>query len=73
MRSNIVGNREPHYKTPEACLKWGYNCSNKALDHLKNRDIKSAQKTVYDVREAIRDALFLLGFRGTIDEATENI
>lgn len=73
IKGNIIGNRHPHYKTPEASLLWGYKCSSKALDHLKNRDIKSVQKAVYDVREAMRDALFLLGFRGDIDEAMENL
>jgi len=70
MRSNIIENRHPHYKTPEASLSWGFKCSSKALDHLKNQDIKGAQKAIYDVREAIKDALFLLGFRGSIEEAT---
>jgi len=30
---------------------------------LKNEDVEKAQKALYDVREAIKDALFLLGFR----------
>lgn len=50
----------PNYDTPEASLKWGYKCSSKALSSLREQDIKNAQKAIYDIRESIRDALFLL-------------
>jgi hypothetical protein len=52
--------RHPNYETPEASLTWGYKCSSKALDSLRKGDIESAQRAIYDVRESIRDALFLL-------------
>jgi hypothetical protein len=52
--------RHPNYDTPEASLTWGYKCSTKALSSLAKQDIESAKKEIYDVREAIRDALFLI-------------
>jgi hypothetical protein len=52
--------RHPNYDTPEASLTWGYRCSNKALSSLREQDIENARKAIYDVRESIRDALFLL-------------
>jgi hypothetical protein len=52
--------RHPNYPTPEASLTWGYKCTSKALSSLREQDIKNAQKAIYDVRESIRDALFLL-------------
>jgi len=73
MRGNTIKNRHPHYKTPEASLLWGYKCTSKTLSNLKNGNIKVSQKALYDVREAIRDALFLLGFRGDIDEAMKKL
>jgi len=74
MRRNVIsGDRQPNYKTPKECLLWGYKCTSKTLDHLKNGNIKGSQTAVYDVREAIRDALFLLGFRGSIEDAIDNL
>ncbi|MGD0204532.1 MAG: hypothetical protein ABSC20_11595 [Candidatus Bathyarchaeia archaeon] len=52
--------RHPNYDTPEASLTWGYKCSGKALSSLREQDIKNTRKAIYDVRESIRDALFLL-------------
>lgn len=52
--------RQPNYETPEASLTWGYKCSTKASSSLREQDIKSARKAIYDVKEPIRDALFLL-------------
>jgi len=69
MRCNIVkDDRQPNYKTPIESLFWGYASTTEALDRLLQEDIKSSQRAVYDVREAIRDALFLLGHRGKIGE-----
>jgi hypothetical protein len=50
----------------EVSLRWGFKCSTKLKNYLKNRDIEEAQKALYDIRESIKDALFLLGFRGEI-------
>jgi hypothetical protein len=69
-RRNVIReDRQPNYETPEKSLLWGYKCSSKALDRFKRQDFKNARNAVYDVREAIADALFLLGFRGSIDKA----
>jgi hypothetical protein len=46
-----------------------YKSSSKVLDRFKRQDFKNARNAVYDLREAIADALFLLGFRGSIDKA----
>jgi len=52
--------RHPNYATPEASLTWGYKCTNKALSSLREQDIENARKAIYDIRESIRDAQFLL-------------
>ena len=52
--------RHPNYDTPEASLTWGYKCSTKALSSLRAQDVENARIAIYDVRESIRDALFLL-------------
>jgi hypothetical protein len=52
--------RHPNYDTPEASLTWGYKCTSKALSSLREQDIKNTRKAIYDARESIRDALFLL-------------
>ncbi len=52
--------RHPNYDTPEASLAWGYKCTSKALGSLREQDTENARKVIYDVRESIRDALFLL-------------
>lgn len=67
MTSENIGIRHPNYKKPEDVLKWGFKCSTKAKNCLKNGDVAEAQKAIYDVREAIKDALFLIGFRGEIE------
>jgi hypothetical protein len=74
MRLDVIRkDRQPNYTTPKDCLLWGYKCTSKSLDKLKEGNIKGSQKAVYDVREAIRDALFLLGFRGKIDDAIDDL
>ena len=70
MRCDIIEeDRQPNYKTPEASLLWGYKSTSKALDNLLKGEIKGSQRAIWNVREAIRDALFLLGFRGNMTEA----
>jgi len=66
MKGESVDIRHPHYTKPEDSLRWGFKCSTKVKNYLKNGDIEEAQKALYDIRESIKDALFLLGFRGEI-------
>ena len=74
MRQNMVDdNRQPNYKTPTDSLLWGYDCTDKALDNFLEGKTKDARDNAYDVRESIRDALFLLGFRGNILEAAKKL
>lgn len=66
----IVDGRITNYKTPIALLLWGYRCTDRALDNFLDGKTKTARNNVYDVREAIKDALLLLGFRGNaLEEA----
>ena len=66
-RQNVItDDRQPNYKTPKDSLVWGYDCTDKALDNFLDGKTLDSRENVYDVREAIRDALFLLGFRGDI-------
>jgi hypothetical protein len=66
MKGESVEIRHPHYKKPEDSLRCGFKCSTKVKNYPKNRDIEEAQKALYDIRESIKEALFLLGFRGEI-------
>jgi hypothetical protein len=68
-RQNVIkDDRQPNYKTPKDSLVWGYDCTGKALDNFLDGKTLDSRQNVYDIREAIRDALFLLGFRGNILE-----
>ena len=73
-RRNIINDdRDPNYKTAKDSLLWGYSCTDKALDNFLEEKTKDSRQNVYDVREAIRDALFPLGFRGHILKEAEKL
>jgi hypothetical protein len=73
-RQNVItDDRQPNYETPKDSLVWGYDCTDKALDNFLDGKTPDSRENVYDVREAIRDALFLLGFRGNILEEAKKL